>query len=109
MEPQKSCRTTRHKQKNKRRTSPYLAKSRRWCGGGFFGQYRQARHAIRRQGKDAQRPRYVLDGLLALVLEKIRELVPNLLARGPRDTDPAWFGQAFQPGRDVYAIGGIAP
>ena len=57
-----------------------------------------------RDAVDADRPRDVLDLLLAEILEAEIELVADLVAHDPADADPAGLGQSFQPRRDIDAI-----
>ena len=53
---------------------------------------------------DAHRPRYVLDPLLAHVVEHELELVAHLVAYYTADADPARLGQGFETCGDVNAI-----
>src|SRR5207248_2067970 len=48
--------------------------------------------------------RCVLDALLPHVLERVGELVADLVAHHPRDADAARFGQCLQPRRDVDTV-----
>src|SRR5712671_4657341 len=53
---------------------------------------------------DAHRPRYVLDPLLAHVVERELDLVAHLVAYYTADADPARLGQGFETCGDVNAI-----
>src|SRR5689334_2542430 len=46
----------------------------------------------------------VLEGLLAKVSELERDLAANLFVSGRRDADPAGFGYALEPCRNINAI-----
>jgi hypothetical protein len=64
----------------------------------------QCRHGRRTESVGAHRPCDVLDGLLAKVLERVGELVADLIAHHSRDADASRFSQALQPGRHVHPI-----
>src|SRR5258708_9257650 len=53
---------------------------------------------------DVDRAGDVLDTLLAHVVNRIRKLVPYLVAHGARDADPAGFGERFQASCDIDAV-----
>src|SRR5215831_18419144 len=64
----------------------------------------------------ANRPRNVLDALLAQIVENAIELVAYLVAHDPADTDPARLSQAFKTrghvhpiAEDVFALGYHVP
>ena len=44
---------------------------------------------------NSERPRDVLDGLLAHILEIEAELVPHLIVNDARDHDAAWIGESL--------------
>ena len=52
----------------------------------------------------SQRTGYVLDPLLAGILEGEVELVAHLVTDDPIDADPARLGQSFESRRDVNTI-----
>jgi hypothetical protein len=54
--------------------------------------------------KDAQRPRDVLQALLADVLEAEVETARRIFANARGDADPARLSQTFDPGGDVDAV-----
>ena len=58
-----------------------------------------SRHAVR-----PDRPRDVLERLLADVFESEVEAARSVLLNARRDADAARFGQAFEPRRDVDAV-----
>ena len=79
---------------------------RQHCQRGLIGQWKR-RFGLGVLGDqnavDADRPRDVLDLLLAGILEGEVELVAHLVAHDPADADPAGLRQGFEPGRDIDA------
>ena len=57
-----------------------------------------------RDAVNTDRPRDVLDGLLAHILEAETELVAHLIVDIARNHDPAGFGERLQPSRHVDAV-----
>ena len=53
---------------------------------------------------DPYRARDVLDALLAHVLERIGQLVADLVAHRPGNADPAGLGERFQARRDIDTV-----
>ena len=65
---------------------------------------RQIGDTFRAQRIDPHRPRDVLNGLLAEILERVSQLVTDLLVHRPGDADPAGLGESFQACGDIDAI-----
>ena len=79
----------------------------RRCRYGFRGQLFRALNiglGFAAQRIDPHRPRDVLDALLAQIVERIRQLVADLVAHRPRNAHPAGLGERFQPRRDVDTV-----
>src|SRR6266700_3930639 len=53
---------------------------------------------------NADRARDVLDALLALILERVRQPVTDVVAHRPGNTDAAGLSERFQARRDIDAI-----
>ncbi len=64
----------------------------------------QLRNSFGAQRIGPHLPRDVLDGLLAQILERVWQLVADLVAHCPRDPDPAGFGERFQARGDVDPV-----
>src|SRR5262244_964010 len=62
------------------------------------------RDRFRVQPIDTNWPRDVLDALLAPILERVWELVPDLIADHSADADPAGFCQRLQTRRNIHAV-----
>src|SRR5215471_18665852 len=56
------------------------------------------------QRKDPHRPCYILDALLAPVLERVREFVSDLIAHHSRDANAPGFCQCLQPRSNVDTV-----
>ena len=57
--------------------------------------------------KNPHRPRDVLDALFAQILERVVQLVSDLVSHHSGDADPARFGQRFQPRRYIHSVAGV--
>src|ERR1700730_19349875 len=56
------------------------------------------------QRVDPDGPRDVLDALLAQIVERIGQLVADLIAPGPRNADAARLGEPLEPRGDIHAV-----
>jgi prevent-host-death family protein len=65
---------------------------------------RQLRNGFRAQRVDPDRASDVLDILFALILERVGQLVANVVAHRPRNADAAGLGQCFEARGDIDAV-----
>src|SRR5262249_36050898 len=64
----------------------------------------RAGYAFRAQRVNPHRSSDVLDALVAQILERIGELVADLLAHGSRDANPAGVSDRLQPSGNIDAV-----
>src|SRR5262249_28296492 len=59
---------------------------------------------LRAQGIDSYRPCNVLDALLAHVIERVGQLVPDLISHHSRDANSTGLSECLQTCRDIHPV-----
>jgi len=59
-------------------------------------------HPAKANPVDAHRPRYVLEALVAHIVEGEVEPAGGVLLNTGRHANPAWIGKRFKPGGDIH-------